>query len=220
MWLVASNFSVEKATYQFLSLPLEMSLLIQMLKMTLVSSSTCWLMKITFDLDLRKREMQWAWIYFKGTNTHSRNLSKCVCGRSKGATKCGPSSNITFILYYHALWLFIFFFFNMNQSLISVQIKCKYFWWLKFLNQTHFEIWSQEEIGIFTNVDVIGLLFLVPRSPEWECFYLADQSYCLNQSHFLYKDVKVANNIPQRIHSGAGEMNLTRMKWLGDTESI
>lgn len=98
---------VRKATYQFLSLPLEMSLLTEMLKMTLMSSSTCWLMKITFDLDLRKREMQWAWIYFKGTNTHSRDLSKSVCGRSKGATKFSPSSNIC-SSYTIMLWLFFF----------------------------------------------------------------------------------------------------------------
>lgn len=73
----------------------------------------------------------------------------------------------------------------MNQSSIPMQIKRKYLWLPKFLNQPHFDVWSQIGIEIFTNIDVIGLLVFNPQTENDFTWFTRvndqiNQTFCTN----------------------------------------
>lgn len=159
---------MQKPHYQFLSLPFEVSLLIEMLEWSWCQVAP---MEVIFDLDLKKSKMQWVWIDCSGNNIDSRNLDKCLSGRSKEATQFSLNSNIC-SLNTIILWLFEI----MNQCLIHMQIKFKYLWLPKFLRQLHFDVWSRVGIGIFISIDETRLLIF---NPQIENDFTSHTYWCL-----------------------------------------
>lgn len=174
-----------------------MSLLIETLEMTLVSSSICWPMEVTFDLDLQERKMQWAWIDFNGNNIHPRDLGKCVGGRSNRSTQFSPSSNVCSSYTISSFTL---------KIRTKVQFLCKLnvniYYLSTFLNELHFVVWSQRGIEIFTSIDVTGPLIFNPQIKN--DFTLLTE--CTDQTiQTLYECIKVASKISQGITREVGK---------------